>query len=99
MIRNQLVVGLSDVVIVVQAGEKSGTVNTGEVALKAGVPLWVMSNCNFDSSAEGNKYLLDKGATKIDSIEEIEYKFKEIEAKSNGIGEKKSNNNQVSLPI
>jgi DNA processing protein len=69
-IRNQLIVGLSSAVIVILAKMKSGTMNTAELALKTGLPLFVLSPHFFSTdSASGNEFLIANGAKEIVSLE------------------------------
>lgn len=65
MKRNELVVGLSNAVIVVEAGEKGGTLNAGNVALKMGKPLFVADYDHLPQNAIGNSLLLSKGGEKL----------------------------------
>lgn len=60
MARNRLVIALSSAMIVVEPGEKGGTLNVGKQTLKAGLPLFVAQ-----SEALGNQILLDMGAREI----------------------------------
>ena len=69
--RNKLIVGLSQAVVVVQAAAESGTMHTGELALKAGVPLFALSEKALGDVSEGNVRLLAQGAKKVDKVEEI----------------------------
>jgi len=65
MIRNRVVVGLSQAVIVITAEEKSGTINTAQIALKAGIPLFVMSPELFSVKPAGNIELIKNGGIEI----------------------------------
>ena len=42
MTRNQVIVGLGDAVVVVEAGAGGGTLRAGETALQTGKQLWVL---------------------------------------------------------
>ena len=71
MIRNKTIVGLSSAVIVVQSGPEkdekgnmSGTFNSGKLALKHNIPLFVVTP-SFVDNAEGNQNLINLGATEI----------------------------------
>ena len=70
MTRNQLLVALSKVMVVIEAGEKGGTLNAGEVALKAKVPLFVAKYQDMSVNARGNQILLNKGALTLVKDEE-----------------------------
>lgn len=65
MTRNQLIIALSRVMIVIEAGEKGGTLNAGMETLKSGLPLFVAEYQDMSEDAKGNKILLDKGAHKL----------------------------------
>ena len=58
--RNQLIIALSRAVIVVEAGEKGGSLHTGRESLKLELPLYV--GC---AESPGGKILLNMGAQKI----------------------------------
>lgn len=65
MARNKLIYGLSRALVVVEAGEKGGTLAAGEGALKSGKPVFVL---NFgDETPPGNKKLLAQGGHPITS--------------------------------
>ncbi len=65
MTRNRTICGLSDAMIVVEAGMKGGTFEAGKFALKAKVPLFVADYAHPAPSAAGNPYFLQKGAIPI----------------------------------
>ena len=65
MTRNQLIIALSRVMIVIEAGEKGGTLNAGEETLKFGLPIYVAQYKDVSVDALGNQILLDKGAQKL----------------------------------
>lgn len=65
MIRNQLIIALSRVMIVIEAGEKGGTLNAGNETLKSGIPLYVAQYQDMSIDARGNQILLDLGAKKL----------------------------------
>ena len=86
MIRNKTIVGLSNAVIVVQAGPEkdekgnmSGTFNSGKTALKYNIPLFVLSPSIVDN-AKGNQDLIKQGAIEINfenTLEKIKKKLSE----------------------
>ena len=86
MIRNKTIVGLSNAVIVVQAGPEkdekgnmSGTFNSGKTALKYNIPLFVLSPSIVDN-AKGNQDLIKQGAVEINlenALEKIKKKLSE----------------------
>ena len=69
MARNKVIYGLSKALVVVEAGERGGTLAAGEGALKEKKPLFVL---NFgDDTPEGNKILLSKGGRSVKSRHEL----------------------------
>ena len=63
---NQTICRLSDAVIVVAAGAKSGTISTGRAALRMKVPLHVaVHRDQEDDCYAGNRELLAAGATPL----------------------------------
>jgi DNA processing protein len=65
MQRNKTICGLSDVVIIIEARKDGGTMNTGENALKHGIPLFVVEYGATFPHNEGNASLLKAGAIAI----------------------------------
>ncbi len=65
MIRNHTLIGLSNALIVVEAGLQGGTYEAGSFALKTGVPLFVAEYIQPSESATGNAHFLQRGATSI----------------------------------
>jgi DNA processing protein len=65
MERNKFILGLSDRLIVIEAGDKGGTLAAGKEALKRELPTWVLDYREPVSSASGNKALLSLGAYPI----------------------------------
>lgn len=65
MDRNRLIIGLSDAMIVVEAGESGGTVSAGLSTLKAGKPLYVAVYEDMPERAPGNEKLLQLGGKKV----------------------------------
>jgi DNA processing protein len=62
--RNRIVVGLSNLVIVVEAGIKSGTMSTVKWAEKIGKPVYAVPGSMFASSSEGANYMIEVGLAK-----------------------------------
>ena len=62
MMRNKLIIALSRAMIVVEAGEKGGTMHAGLNALKSRKPLFVINYHNVEELAPGNARLLKEGA-------------------------------------
>jgi DNA processing protein len=62
MSRNDLVVALADVVVVIRAHEKGGTVDAARKALQHKVPLVVVDWASSNTQHDGNRDLLREGA-------------------------------------
>lgn len=65
MTRNQVIMGLSKAMIVIEAGEKGGTMNAGMETLKHGTPLYVAEYQDMSVDARGNKKLLELGGKRL----------------------------------
>lgn len=61
MSRNSTVCGLSDVVLVIEAGAKGGSIEAGKMALKLKKPLFVADFSDSSVTPEGNLMLLGSG--------------------------------------
>ncbi len=59
--RNRIVVGLADLVIVVEAGIKSGSLNSAEWGRKMGRPVYAVPGSIFSPVSEGCNWLLSQG--------------------------------------
>lgn len=69
--RNRLISGLADVVLIVEAGSRSGTLNTAMHALDQGKELWVVPG-NIDRlNSVGCNRLLNQGAEAYTGPEEL----------------------------
>ena len=62
MARNSVIIGLGKALIVVEAGEKGGTVAAGSRALDLGRTVWAMEG---DGVSAGNRILVERGAVAI----------------------------------
>lgn len=69
MARNRIVVGLSRAILVVECGEKSGTMNTAGVARAMGKPLFVLDY--REHPPPGNRKLLQEGAIPVASYRDL----------------------------
>ena len=68
--RNRVLVGLADVVVVVQAGAASGALNAAGHARRQGRPLWVVPPAPwFDGTFDGSRLLLDQGARPLHHVD------------------------------
>lgn len=70
--RNRIVVGLSDLVIVVEAGIKSGTMSTVKWAKKMGKPVYAVPGSMFAKTSEGANYMIEMGLAKPLTTQVIE---------------------------
>lgn len=77
--RNRIVSGLADVVVVVEAGRKSGTLITVDMALEQGKEVWVVPGRMDDRLSIGCNRLISQGAQILwdisDFVEQMEIKF------------------------
>lgn len=64
MARNQVIIGLSRAMVVIEAGETGGTWQAGQQTLQAGKPLFVAvyDGTHMSQEAVGNARLLEQGA-------------------------------------
>jgi DNA processing protein len=65
MERNDLIIGLSRAMVVVEAGDTGGTLSAGKATLKAGKPLYVAVYENMPENAPGNDILLKIGGKRL----------------------------------
>ena len=65
MNRNNTIIGLSDAMVVVEAGLTGGSLDAGLRSLEDKIPLFVPIYSDYPESALGNKVLLEKGARGI----------------------------------
>ncbi len=71
MARNATICGMSEVMLVVEAGEKGGTLAAGRECLKQGKRLLVVEYPNRQKQAPGNKALLGKGGEPIRNADDL----------------------------
>lgn len=69
--RNRLVSGLGDTLVVVQARQKSGTMNTVAHALEQGKTVFAVPGSPLDSLAEGPNRLIEEGAIPLTNSDQI----------------------------
>ena len=65
MTRNQVIIGLSKAMIVIEAGEKGGTMNAGLETLKRDTPLYVAEYQDMSIDARGNMKLPELGGKRL----------------------------------
>jgi DNA processing protein len=69
LLRNRVLVALSDAVVVAQAGLPSGALRAAGCARAAGKPLWVVPAPTWASEFEGSRRLLEEGVRPLASVE------------------------------
>lgn len=62
--RNRIVVGLAEMVIVVEAGRKSGSLNSAAWGAKMGKPVYAVPGSIFSAVSEGCNWLIGEGLAK-----------------------------------
>jgi len=70
--RNRIVVGLSDLVIIVEAGIKSGSLNTASWARRMKKPVYALQGSIFSPTSEGTNWLVAEGLAKALTKQEID---------------------------
>lgn len=70
-IRNRIISGLSQGVILIQAAQKSGAMITANFALDQGRDLFVLQQDEIDVRASGNHFLAEQGATLIENYSDV----------------------------
>ena len=70
-LRNRIVAALAEGIVVFEAGEKSGTLNTCVHAKKLGKPIFVLPGSIDSELYVGSNALIDEGATPVFSAESI----------------------------
>ena len=62
---NQVIIGSSKAMIVIEAGEKGGTMNSGMETIKHDTPLYVAEYQDMSVDARGNKKLLEMDGKRL----------------------------------
>ena len=69
--RNRIVAGLSDVLLITEASEKSGTLHTARFALEQGRDVLVVPGNITNPNSVGCNNLIKSGATPVTSVEDV----------------------------
>ncbi len=70
-VRNRIISGLADIVLIVEAREKSGTLITADLALEQGKEVYVVPGRVTDSLSQGCNRLIAQGAGIMTSVDEM----------------------------
>ncbi|MDQ1281749.1 MAG: hypothetical protein QG630_100 [Patescibacteria group bacterium] len=69
--RNRIMAAISDAVLIVEAGEKSGTLITARLAMEYGKNVGVIPNNIFAEGSLGSNELIKSGASPVTKVEDI----------------------------
>jgi len=69
--RNRIVVGMSEMVIIIEAGEKSGSLNTASHAVRQEKPIYVGPGSVFSPTSTGTNMLLANGVARGLTMESL----------------------------
>jgi len=93
--RNRIVVGLSDLIVVIEAGSKSGSLNTANWAKRMDKPVYALPGSVFSVTSEGTNELISQGLARpltLKVMEELigkaENRKKEVGIKDLMVGER-----------
>ena len=70
-VRNRIIAGLSSSLVLMQAAERSGALNTASYALEQGREVYVLMHESDDVRAEGSRRILEEGAVPFHSTEDF----------------------------
>jgi DNA processing protein len=69
--RNRIISGLSDKILIVEAGIKSGSLITADFALEQGKDIWAVPGNIYSKNSEGTNRLISEGANIFIDVEEL----------------------------
>lgn len=82
-LRNRIISALGDVLLVMEAREKSGTLITVDMALEQGKEIWVLPGRVDDALSMGCNRLIAQGAYILPSVKEFKEELMELSEKYN----------------
>lgn len=91
--RNRLISGLADIVIIIEARKRSGSLITADFALEQGKLIYAVPGRFFDGLSEGTNRLIAQGAGILCSFWDILFELDIIQTMD------KTNNNLINLPL
>lgn len=89
--RNRIISALGDVIVIVEAGEKSGTLITANAALEQGKDIFAVPGSIFSEHSKGTNKLIKDGAYPFTSMEDLfnilklEYSIKQKNYEENNL--------------
>ena len=69
--RNQVIASIADLVLVIEAGAKSGSLHTANYASEQGIPVACFPGSIYQELSQGTNQLIQKGAHLVQSTQEI----------------------------
>ena len=69
--RNQIIASISDLVLVIEAGSKSGSLHTANYASEQGIPVACFPGSIYQDLSQGTNQLIQKGAHLVQNTKEI----------------------------
>lgn len=97
--RNRIMAGLSRGVLIVEAGEKSGTLITARLALEYNRDVYAIPGSIFSDSASGGNTLIKRGATPVTSSADLLAALGFETTQENFAAQTKENANQEELLV